>query len=56
MEEKYGNVMEVYYKNGPTKNRSCTDTICLGIFIGFIVICLGISMYGLSAGNPNYLA
>lgn len=31
---------------GPMKNRSCTDILCLGLFVVFIGCWIGVACYG----------
>uniref|UniRef100_A0AAR5P590 Choline transporter-like protein n=1 Tax=Dendroctonus ponderosae TaxID=77166 RepID=A0AAR5P590_DENPD len=40
---------------GPLKNRSCTDVICLLIFIVFVVLWAVIGIWGFRNGDPNTL-
>ena len=42
-------------KNGPMKDRSCTDIICCLIFIAFIAGMVITSGYGLTKGDPEIL-
>ncbi|XP_063909767.1 choline transporter-like 2 isoform X2 [Zophobas morio] len=41
--------------NGPSKHRSCTDIICLLLFIVFIGCWAGIAIYAFTSGDPNML-
>ncbi|CAG9815700.1 unnamed protein product [Phaedon cochleariae] len=41
--------------NGPLKRRSCTDVLCLGLFIVFIAIWIGIGLYAILNGDPSML-
>ncbi|XP_049820890.1 choline transporter-like 2 isoform X2 [Aethina tumida] len=41
--------------NGPLKNRSCTDIICLLLFLVFIVVWIGLGVIGISKGDPQLL-
>ena len=40
---------------GPMKNRSCTDIICLFLFIAFIAGWVVVGIYGFNNGNPQTL-
>ncbi|GJQ82551.1 hypothetical protein Trydic_g13006 [Trypoxylus dichotomus] len=41
--------------HGPLKHRSCTDVICLFIFIIFIGCWIGIGIFAFASGNPDKL-
>jgi choline transporter-like protein 2/4/5 len=41
--------------NGPLKNRSCTDIICLLLFLIFIGCWAGIAIYAFTSGDPYTL-
>ncbi|XP_060534569.1 choline transporter-like 2 isoform X2 [Cylas formicarius] len=41
--------------NGPLKNRSCTDIICLLLFLVFIACWAGIGWYAIVNGDPSTL-
>ena len=41
--------------SGPIKDRSCTDVICLGLLVGFIVLWIMIAMWGVQNGDPSKL-
>ena len=40
---------------GPIKDRSCTDVLCLGLLIGFVVLWLMIALWGFNNGDPSKL-
>ena len=40
---------------GPIKDRSCTDVICLGLLIGFLVVWVMIAAWGVKHGDPSKL-
>lgn len=44
------------FGGGPTKDRSCTDILCLLLFIAFGVACGVIGVYAFENGNPDLLA
>ncbi|RZC34922.1 CTL-like protein 2, partial [Asbolus verrucosus] len=41
--------------NGPLKNRSCTDVICLLLFLVFIGCWVGVAIYAFTNGDPKTL-
>ncbi|XP_028139866.1 choline transporter-like 2 isoform X3 [Diabrotica virgifera virgifera] len=41
--------------NGPLRKRSCTDILCLMIFLVFIGAWIGIGIYAYTNGNPSTL-
>ncbi|XP_046403794.1 choline transporter-like protein 2 isoform X2 [Ischnura elegans] len=41
--------------NGPQKSRSCTDILCLLIFIVFLVAWAGVSIFAYKTGSPERL-
>lgn len=44
-------------QGGPVKDRKCTDIICLGVFIAFIVAMISFASYGFAEGDvKKYLA
>ena len=42
-------------KEGPIKNRGCTDIICLLLFLAFIGGWIAVGIYGFQNGNPTTL-
>lgn len=44
------------YGAGPKENRSCTDILCLILFVAFGVACGIIGVYAFENGNPSLLA
>ena len=42
-------------KRGPIKDRSCTDIICLALFLVFIAGLVVISIFAYTNGNPRLL-
>ena len=40
---------------GPIKDRSCTDVICLGLLISFLVLWVMIAVWGVKHGDPSKL-
>ena len=42
-------------KHSPIKDRSCTDIICLALFLVFIVGLVIISIFAYTNGNPRLL-
>ena len=40
---------------GPIKDRSCTDVICLGLLISFLVVWVFISIWAFQFGDPSKL-
>jgi len=40
---------------GPMKNRSCTDVLCVLLFLVFVAGWVGVGIIGLRAGNPEQL-
>ncbi|XP_066152702.1 choline transporter-like 2 isoform X5 [Euwallacea fornicatus] len=51
------NRREIHYDEsyGPNKNRSCTDVICLLIFVAFVGAWIAIGAWAISHGNPEKL-
>ncbi|CAG9865298.1 unnamed protein product [Phyllotreta striolata] len=41
--------------NGPLRKRSCTDVLCLSVFICFIAAWIGIGFYAILNGDPSML-
>ncbi|CAH1100837.1 unnamed protein product [Psylliodes chrysocephalus] len=41
--------------NGPLRKRSCTDVLCLAVFICFIAAWAGIGLYAIQNGDPSLL-
>ena len=58
-EENYEALEEEYDPDksgtGPIKDRSCTDVICLGLLIGFLVVWVMIAAWGVKHGDPSKL-
>ncbi|XP_066258139.1 choline transporter-like 2 isoform X2 [Euwallacea similis] len=52
-----GNGRDIQYDEsyGPNKNRSCTDIICLLIFLVFVGAWIAIGAWAISHGNPEKL-
>lgn len=43
--------------DGPVADRSCTDIICLGVFIAFLVMMISFTGYGFAEGDvKKYIA
>ena len=40
---------------GPIKDRSCTDVICLGLLISFLVVWVFIAIWAFQFGDPSKL-
>ena len=40
---------------GPIKDRSCTDVLCLGLLIAFLVLWVMIAAWGVTHGDPSKL-
>lgn len=40
---------------GPIKNRSCTDIICLLLFVAFLLGWIALGIYAFTKGNPQRL-
>ena len=40
---------------GPIKDRSCTDVLCLGLLIAFLVLWVMIAAWGMTHGDPSKL-
>ena len=40
---------------GPIKDRSCTDVLCLGLLIAFLVVWVMIAAWGVAHGDPSKL-
>ena len=40
---------------GPIKDRSCTDILCLGLLIAFVVLWVMVGMWGVQNGDPTKL-
>jgi hypothetical protein len=45
----------VNLKNGPIKERHCTDILCAIIFFAFLVTSIAVYGYGIKKGDPNKL-
>ncbi|XP_046403797.1 choline transporter-like protein 2 isoform X5 [Ischnura elegans] len=54
--DKYGSRLKFDPQfNGPQKSRSCTDILCLLIFIVFLVAWAGVSIFAYKTGSPERL-
>ena len=51
-EKGYANVN---LKNGPIKERNCTDAFCAIIFLIFLITSFAVYAYGFNNGAPNQL-
>ena len=40
--------VDLELKNGPMKNRRCTDPLCVIIFLATMIVSIGIGVYGIS--------
>ena len=40
---------------GPIKDRSCTDILCLGLLVAFLVLWVMIAIWGVQNGDPTKL-
>ena len=49
-EKGYANVN---LKNGPIKERNCTDVFCAIIFFIFLITSFAVYAYGFNNGDPN---
>jgi len=62
MNDKYGDKVKDYsvdpkMADGPVKERGCTDVICLGVFIIFLVGMFSVTSYCFAEGDvAKYLA
>ena len=48
-----GSYANINLKNGPIKERSCTDILCAIIFCAFFVTSIAVYAYGFKKGDPN---
>ena len=42
-------------ENGPIKDRSCTDVLCLLLLLAFVLCWAGVGYWAISNGDPNTL-
>lgn len=50
-----GEIISAECKDGPVLNRSCSDILCLIIFLATFVGLFGVAIYGFQEGNPTLL-
>jgi solute carrier family 44 (choline transporter-like protein), member 2/4/5 len=50
-----GKITSIELQNGPLSSRSCTDLLCLLLFIAFLLTSTAIQLFAWSTGSPQKL-